>query len=174
MASMADTDSLALSRRARLDQFKRVGFCRLSPTEQLEAETLVDQDVLDWCAELAAQLKSDVDSRRFTKRWLAATIGITESYMGKAMADPEKMSPRIVARLSMMIPGYESAYAELRSRADQLWLTESAPVFPASQNLLTDLQLFREAVVPMQAALPALMRQLDILAAAAAKGGGHD
>jgi len=137
-----------------------------------EAETLVTADVNEWRAEIAARLRADLVAEKFTRRAAAEMVGVHESYMGRVIAEPERMSDRVVGLLSITVAGYEDVYAELRRRADQLYLTEPGRA-PASTSDAAAARL-REITKALQDDLPAVLAAVAKLEALAGKVGSGD
>ena len=147
-------------RRARLDALARREYADLSPDERAEAAALVDAEVLDWKRQLAARLLDDARERRRTKREVADLVGQQEGHVGRMINEPERMSERFVALLSLCVPGYEGAYAEFRRRADRLYL-------PAGLDLSARDAKLAEVNRALRDQLPTLLEAVEKLKEAA-------
>lgn len=144
-------------RRARLKSLIAIGFPSLSQELRAEVERLIDQEVDEWRGAVQSRLRSDQQSGRYSKRQIAGMVGMHETYIGRAMLDPSKMSEHIIALLSVAVPGYEDVYAEFRRRADQLYLPGGE--LPRTSELV-DARL-GEIAKAMNEELPKLQAALD-------------
>ena len=107
---------------AQLQHFISIGISQLSPAKRAEADRLLTDYVTAHLEDIAARLLEDVRIGRYTKRFLAGLIGVSEGYLGDALRNPVKLSERVVAMISVTVPGYADAYQELRRRADAFYL----------------------------------------------------
>jgi len=160
MANRPPVPSTATERRARLDALARREFAALTADERAEAAYLVELDLVDFKADLAARLAADAKERRRTKREVADLVGQQEGHVGRMINEPERMSERFVALLSLCVPGYEGAYAEFRRRADRIYL-------PAGLDLAARDAKLAEVNRALRDQLPTLLEAVEKLKAAA-------
>jgi hypothetical protein len=158
-------------RRTRLEALAAAGVARLSNQQIEEAEIMVKADADEWRAEICLRILRDVEAGKYTRREIAGRVGINETSLGQMLIGNTKLSERIIAHLSIRVPGYEDSYLELRRRLDRLWLSERLGFQPALQSLQDEIVAHRAAQAVVAQAVPAAMGYLSAVMDALKKAG---
>ena len=155
----------------RINYLISLGFSELSDELKRELSDLVDADADAWRAEVSRRLRCDFEAGRFTKRAVASSMGVHESYISRVLAEPHKMSERFLGLLSLAVPGYGDVYLELRRRLDRLYL----PAGPDTRDAVArNAARLRDLNRAIQEQLPAAMAALERLKELSKKDGPGD
>ena len=158
-------------RRSRLNYLISLGFGSLNDDLRSELDALVAADVDEWRHEVGRRLTADIASGRFTRHAIAQLLGMHESYIGRCVSSPNKISERIMGLLSLLVPGYGDVYAEFRRRADQIYLPATEQILAAAER---DASRLNELTRELQAQLPAALAALAKIKELSGKVGPND